>query len=304
MQAKAALTVSLFTLSLLSFGCSKDPEPSGGGTNTGGGGGSARGGSGGSAGGTGGGTGGTGTGAGGVSVGSGGGGGTAAGGTTGAGGGNGDTATADTGAAETGSEAGTVSDTAAGGDLAAGVSPMASFFITSRVGAADFGGVEGADKICQGLAAAVGLGGKTWKAYLSSETPKVDAKTRIGAGPWFNIKGAKIADTIAGLHTTSNAMGDTPGNMINGTTGLTEKGANIPMHDILTGSNLDGTVFAGQTCTNWTGMGTARVGHYNRMGGGDVTNSWNSAHENGGCTAEGVKPKGGEGRFYCFASTP
>jgi hypothetical protein len=301
MQAKTAITVSILTLSLLSFGCSSDPEPSPGGTGgsssgTGG----AKGGSGGSGSG--------GSGSGGVSGGGSGGasqGGSGGSASGGAGGDSVDMASSDTTTgSETGSETGGVTDTAGGGDLAPGVSPMASFFLTSRVGAADFGGLEGGDKICQDLAAAVGLGGKTWKAYLSNDTPKVDAKSRIGNGPWYNIKGTKIADDVAGLHTTTGAKGDTPGNMASGTNSLTEKGATVSAHDIITGSNVDGTLAVGKTCMNWTGMGTSMVGHHNRMGGGVTSNSWNSAHENQGCTATSIKPGGGEGRFYCFATTP
>jgi hypothetical protein len=198
-------------------------------------------------------------------------------------------------------------DLGVSGDLAGGVSPMMSFFITSRTGDGNLGGLTGADKICQDLAAAVGLGNKIWHAYLSTESPKVDAKTRIGTGPWYNVKGVKIADNLDGLHMTSNAMGDTAGNVINAANGLTEKGGTVPtgnpaqQHDILTGSNMDGTLFMGQTCMDWTGQGIGRVGHFNRGGGGMAPNSWNSAHDNAGCTAALIPMRGGAGRFYCFA---
>jgi hypothetical protein len=201
-----------------------------------------------------------------------------------------------------------VADRAPSADLAPGTSPMMSFFITSRTGDGNLGGLEGADKICQMLAANVGLGGKTWHAYLSNQNPKVDAKTRIGTGPWYNVKGVKIAEDVAGLHATSNAMGDTPGNMINGPNGLDEKGGMIPtgnpaqQHDILTGSNLDGTLAMNLTCMDWTGAGMARVGHFNRGGGGNAPNSWNAAHDNAGCTTQTITMRGGAGRFYCFAT--
>jgi hypothetical protein len=302
---KSTLMVSMLGLSLLAPACGSDSKPNntpgGGNSNTGGssgtGGSGAKGTGGSGAGGSNAGSGGS-TGAGGSAPGSGGS--ESGSGGAGNGGASGDAAV------ETAPEAGGSNDTSTGtgADLAPGVSPMASFFITSRTGGGDLGGLTGADKICQDLAAAVGLGGKTWRAYLSTDMPKVDAKSRIGNGPWYGIKGTKIADNVEALHTTSNAMGDTPMNMASGANSLTEKGEPVTRHDIITGTNADGTVMANQTCTNWTGVGMARVGHHNRMGGGQMPNSWNSAHTNQGCSPTSIMPGGGDGRFYCFAITP
>jgi hypothetical protein len=293
MSASQALLASLGAILLIAPGCGSSNK-----SNTGGSGGDTdTGGSGGSTGGS------PGTGGSPATGGSPGGTGGSGGSTGGAGG----SVTPDAGVDSSGGTPDAGKDVGASGDLAAGVSPMMSFFITSRTGDGNLGGLEGADKICQNLAAAVGLGNKTWHAYLSTQTPKVDAKTRIGAGPWYNVKGVKIADSVDGLHMTSNAMGDTAGNMINAANGLDEKGGSIPtgnpaqQHDILTGSNLDGTTFMGQTCMDWTGQGIGRVGHFNRGGGGMAPNSWNSAHDNAGCTAALITMRGGAGRFYCFA---
>jgi hypothetical protein len=182
-----------------------------------------------------------------------------------------------------------------------------SFFITS-VGlgkGANLGGLEGADAHCAALAEAVGVTGRTWAAYLS--TGAVDAKDRIGAGPWFNAKGEKIADDIASLH------GDA--NRIDKQTGLTEKGEQVPgrgdtpnQHDILTGSMPDGTKAADQTCGDWKldgAEGAAIVGHHDRMGLNDSppAKSWNSSHSSrGGCSQEALTGTGGAGLFYCFAA--
>jgi len=298
MSRSHALMASLSGLLLLAQACGSSKSGNTGGTGgteeTGGTGGTSTGGNKG--------TGGSGTGGSGTGGSPGTGGSTGTGGSPGTGGGGG---TNMPDAASGGTDAS--ADAKPSGDLAAGVSPMMSFFITSRTGDGNLGGLEGADKICQTLAGNVGLGNKTWHAYLSTQTPKVDAKTRIGTGPWYNVKGVKIADNVDGLHMTSNAMGDTPGNMINAANGLDEKGGTIPtgnpaqQHDILTGSNLDGTTFMGQTCMDWTGQGIGRVGHFNRGGGSMVPNSWNSAHDNAGCTAALITMKGGAGRFYCFA---
>jgi len=279
--------VALFGL----VACGSDPATPGGGT----GGSSGTGGSG---------SGGSGSG-GSASGGSPGTGGSASGGATGSGGSStgGSGGSDSDGGTETGTETGAETGAETGGD--AGGSNV-SFFITSRMGDGNLGGLAGADKICQDLAEAAGFGGKTWKAYLSSDTPKVDAKTRIGNGPWYNVKGVKIADDLAGLH-TAGAGGATPGNKIDGTTGLTEKGAMVAQsqHDVLTGSNVDGTLATGKTCMDWTGMGIAQIGHHNRTGGSAQSGmSWNSAHENAGCTAALIPMRGGGGRFYCFAVTP
>jgi hypothetical protein len=193
--------------------------------------------------------------------------------------------------------------------------PM-SFFVTSAGSGkgADLGGLASADRICQTLAQAAGAGNKTWHAYLSASAangqPAVNARDRIGNGPWYNAKGARIAQNVADLH------GDTleaarRGNNINKTTALTEKGDPINgvgdtpnRHDMLTGSQLDGTAFADgadHTCQNWTssGAGTAQLGHHDRTGGGNT--SWNSTHPSRGCSQENLVSTGGAGLLYCFA---
>ncbi len=185
-----------------------------------------------------------------------------------------------------------------------------SFFITS-VGSgsgANLGGLAGADKHCQTLAAAAGQGSKTWRAYLSAKAaagqPAVHAKDRIGAGPWHNAKGVRVAQNVSDLHSDSNALSKP--------NSLTEKGAvvngrgdNPNTHDILTGSNADGTVVssADGTCSNWTSAeaGNARVGHHDRQGGGASPTSWNSAHDSQGCSQANLVATGGAGLFYCFA---
>jgi hypothetical protein len=192
--------------------------------------------------------------------------------------------------------------------------PM-SFFVTSAGSGkgADLGGIAGADRICQTLATAAGST-KTWHAYVSASAasgqPAVNARDRIGAGPWYNAKGARIAQSVADLH------GDTleaarRGNNVNKTTALTEKGDpingvgdNPNRHDMLTGSQLDGTAFtdgADHTCQNWTSSttGTAQLGHHDRTGGGNT--SWNSTHPSRGCSQENLVSTGGAGLFYCFA---
>ncbi len=190
--------------------------------------------------------------------------------------------------------------------------PM-SFFVTS-VGlgkGADLGGLAGADMHCQMLAAAVGRGSSTWHAYLSTQgAGAVNARDRIGTGPWANAKGQQIAANVAELH------GDTLevarlGNRITKTSALSEKGeilngiGDTPNeHDILTGSQPDGRAYtdaADHTCSNWTssGMGTAQLGHFDRMGGGNA--SWNSVHASQGCSQQNLVATGGAGRLYCFA---
>ena len=187
-------------------------------------------------------------------------------------------------------------------------SPQMSFFITS-VGSgngANLGGLAGADAHCQNLAKAVGAGGKEWRAYLSTQGPNaVNAKDRIGSGPWFNSKGVQVAANVAELHSDKNNLTKE--------TQLTEKGGVVNgrgdtpnQHDILTGSNLDGTAFpAGEdhTCNNWTSSdtGSAQVGHHDRQGGGANPTSWNSAHGSKGCSQANLIATGGNGYFYCFA---
>ena len=186
--------------------------------------------------------------------------------------------------------------------------PRASFFLTS-VGpgkGADLGGLAGADQYCQNLAESVGVGNKTWHAYLTTTGQgAVNARDRIGEGPWLNTKGVEVAKSVDDLHSDSNNLTkDTvlneKGEVVNG------RGDDPNRHDILTGSQLDGTAFAGDadtTCQNWTGSGegSARVGHFDRTGGGENPSSWNSAHASRGCSQENLRGTGGDGLFYCFA---
>jgi hypothetical protein len=180
------------------------------------------------------------------------------------------------------------------------------FFITS-VGSGkggDLGGLEGADKHCQQLAQAAGAGGRTWRAYLSAGGAKpVNAKDRIGAGPWTNAKGVVVATSVADLHSDSNKLSKEnslteKGEVVNG------RGDTPNRHDILTGSNADGTLMENQTCNNWTSSsdGTATVGHHDRVGGGSAPTSWNSSHPTKACSQEALRGTGGDGLFYCFAA--
>jgi gluconolactonase len=195
--------------------------------------------------------------------------------------------------------------------------PPLSFFVTSTgVGkGADLGGLEGADAHCQKLATAVGAGNKTWHAYLSTQAangqPAINARDRIGAGPWYNAKGDQVAKDVFHLH------GDVVeaarlGNNLSRTTALTEKGDLVKgrgdtpnEHDILTGSQPDGRAFtdaADHTCRNYTSSaaeGSVQVGHFDRTGGGNT--SWNSAHPSRGCGQENLVKTGGAGYLYCFA---
>jgi hypothetical protein len=189
-----------------------------------------------------------------------------------------------------------------------------SFFITSTGpgNGADLGGLEGADAYCQQLADAVGAGSKTWRAYLSTQeeggTPAENARDRIGQGPWQNAEGTVVAANIDELHGAnkldkSTALDET-GEQVNG------RGDEPNRHDILTGSQPDGTAFAAgedRTCSNWTssGDGAAMVGHHDRMGLRDdaPSKSWNSSHPSrGGCSQEALQGTGGDGLFYCFAA--
>ena len=190
-----------------------------------------------------------------------------------------------------------------------------TFFVTS-VGSgkgADLGGLDGADRHCQTLAQAAGAGGKTWRAYLSTQaaggTPAINARDRIGRGPWQNAKGVVIARDVAQLH------GD---NHVDKQSALTERGEVVNgrgdtpnMHDMLTGSQSDGTAFpAGEdrTCGNWMqsgAEGAAMLGHHDRQGLRDdaPSRSWNSSHPSrGGCSQEALRGTGGAGLFYCFAA--
>ena len=187
-----------------------------------------------------------------------------------------------------------------------------SFFITSKGpgDGANLGGLDGADAHCQSLAEAAGAGGKTWKAYLSAAAmdgkAAVNARDRIGSGPWFNAKGVQVAADVDDLHSENTKLGKEnslteSGEMVNG------RGDSPNQHDILTGSQLDGTAFsddADHTCGNWTknGEGSAQVGHHDRQGGGQNPTSWNSAHGSRGCSQANLVATGGNGYYYCFAT--
>jgi hypothetical protein len=190
-----------------------------------------------------------------------------------------------------------------------------TFFVTSTGNGkgADFGGLAGADQHCQSLAKAAGGGSHRWRAYLSTQaasgTAAVNARDRIGSGPWHNAKGVQIAKSVDDLHGDPN---------INKQTGLTEKGGVVNgrgdtpnMHDILTGSQPDGRAFPpgeDRTCGNWTkggAEGAAQVGHHDRIGLRDdaPSKSWNSSHTSrGGCSLDALKTSGGAGLLYCFAA--
>lgn len=192
-----------------------------------------------------------------------------------------------------------------------------TFFVTSAGPGkgGDLGGLEGADRHCAALAQAAGSSGKTWHAYLSTQAdggkPAINAKDRIGAGPWTNAKGVVIAKSVADLHSVSNNLTKT--------TALSEKGDVINgagdqpnRHDVLTGSQADGTAFPpgeDRTCKNWTSstQGSAMVGHHDRRGlrDDDPSKSWNTSHPSrgpgGGCTQDDLKSTGGDGLLYCFA---
>lgn len=193
--------------------------------------------------------------------------------------------------------------------------PDMTFFVTSESGpqGANFGGLEGADRHCQALATRAGAGGKTWRAYLSTQAANgvaaVNAKDRIGKGPWVTPTGVTIATGVDDLHS--------PNNKITAATLVAENGKLIPsrlytvnQHDILTGTQADGTAFPpdkDMTCGNWTKGGTdgsAMVGHGDRMGlrDDDAAKSWNTSHPSRGCDAKGLISTGGAGLLYCFAA--
>lgn len=192
-----------------------------------------------------------------------------------------------------------------GGIYAQGQTGPMSFFVTSA-GSGDggnLGGLEGADAICQARAEAAGAGDRTWRAYLSSQGANaVNARDRIGSGPWFNARGAQIAADVDALHSIDNRLG-----FINT---LDERGRFIPgsgyfpnRHDILTGSKQDGTAYAesdgDMTCNNWTS--NAETGNKARLGHHDFAN-WNSTHDSRGCSQAALIATGGDGLFYCFAA--
>jgi hypothetical protein len=208
--------------------------------------------------------------------------------------------------------------------------PMSFFVAANPTGTGNLGGLEGADRICQNAAAAVGRGNSTWRAYLSQEqrgaTPRVNARGRIGNGPWYNAKGQLIASNVADLH--GDQQRDR--NNVQRATALDEKGAQVPgggtqgvqnEHDVMTGSDPQGRAFTDgldHTCNNWTSDGMtlpvpenqakqgvpperarAMLGHMDRSGGGNI--SWNAAHMSQGCSKQSLNNTGGAGRIYCFA---
>ena len=201
--------------------------------------------------------------------------------------------------------------TSSSGMQQSAASPM-TFFITSTGSGkgADYGGLAGADKHCQMLATAAGAGNHTWRAYLSTQgSDAVNARDRIGKGPWRNAKGVVIAHDLEELHGANNLTKETAltemGEVVNG------RGDTPNMHDMLTGSQPDGTAFAGaedRTCGNWTkggAEGAAMLGHHDRRGLSDdpPAKSWNSSHPSrGGCSQEALRGTGGAGLFYCFAA--
>ena len=196
--------------------------------------------------------------------------------------------------------------------------PNMTFFVTGNGPGkgADLGGIEGADQHCQTLAARHGAGGKTWRAYLSTQAadgkPEVNARDRIGNGPWQNFKGQVVATSLDDLHSDNNKLGFD--------NSLSERGQIIPgvgfapnRHDVLTGSTMEGRTFpAGEdrTCRNWTSgtQGAAMVGHIDKKGLRDdaASRSWNSSHPSrgpdGGCSQSDLRGTGGDGLFYCFAT--
>lgn len=178
-----------------------------------------------------------------------------------------------------------------------------SFFVTSRgsgEAGGNLGGLEGADAMCQELAEAAGAGDRTWRAYLSTDT--VDAISRIGAGPWFNAEGVEVASDIDDLVANGISNGDPQ--LI-----LDETGEPAPAneHDILTGTDEDGTAAVGLNCDNWTSNSAdltenPRVGHSDIPGNPMFSPSWNAAHVSANCSEEGLRARGGAGRLYCFAA--
>jgi hypothetical protein len=191
-----------------------------------------------------------------------------------------------------------------------GESDRMNFFLTSEgpgMGAA-LGGIAGADRHCALLAERAGASGLTWHAYLSATAtdgvPAINARDRIGNGPWYNYRHVLVARTLDELHGASSPMSKA--------TSITERGDTVlgrgdtpNRHDILTGSQADGRAYPpgdDNTCSNWTSSttGGARVGHHDRQGGGDAPTSWNSAHRSNGCSQQNLQATGGNGLFYCF----
>ena len=181
--------------------------------------------------------------------------------------------------------------------------PMGFFITSAGLGmGGNLGGLAGADKHCQTLAAKAGAGNRTWRAYLSTSMPDVNARERIGSGPWHNAKGTQIAANLDDLHSDKAN--------INNDTALDEQGRQINAqgapnrHDILTGSTVDGKATP-TTCQNWTssaGDQNAMVGHHDRLTFGKPGSPWNSAHPSKGCSQENLVATGGAGLLYCFAA--
>ena len=184
-----------------------------------------------------------------------------------------------------------------------------SFFLTSHGpgDGAKLGGLKGADAHCSALAKTAGAGGKNWRAYLSTTgSSGVNARDRIGDGPWQNVKGVQVASDVDDLHSDENNLTkqtvlDEKGQIVNG------RGDDPNRHDILTGADLQGKAVNSDddtTCSNWTSNdeGSALVGHFDRTGGGANPTSWNSAHGSRGCSQANLQGTGGDGLFYCFAA--
>ena len=187
--------------------------------------------------------------------------------------------------------------------------PMTFFLTSAGLGdGADLGGLAGADAHCQGLAEAAGSERLVWRAYLSTTGEEGEnARERIGAGPWWNAAGVRVADDVEHLHSDRNWLGKKHtlterGDQVNG------RGDTPNRHDILTGSLADGRASTAEddtTCSNWTSNapdGSALVGHHDKQGGGPDPKSWNSAHGSQGCGQEDLRATGGDGLFYCFAA--
>ena len=206
--------------------------------------------------------------------------------------------------------AGSMSGGSTGGGSGA---PGMGFFVSSTGSGrgGDLGGLAGADRLCTSLASAAGAGNRTWRAYLSTQGgaggAAANARDRIGTGPWRNAKGVIIAQNVSELHGANNLTKQTAltekGEVVNG------RGDTPTMHDILTGSQPDGTAIAGNvdtTCGNWTksGEGAAMLGHSDRTGLDESApaKSWNSSHQSRGCSVDALKATGGDARIYCFAA--
>jgi len=186
-----------------------------------------------------------------------------------------------------------------------GAKSVMTFFVTSTGSGkgGDLGGLAGADAHCAALATAEGAGDHTWRAYLSTSAadgqPAVNARDRIGKGPWYNAEGLLIAANLDELHSRTAR--------ITNETAVTEKLDTVMLHDMLTGSRPDGTAYESggdMTCRNWTSNseGRAQLGHHDRRGPGGSEDSWNSVHASEGCSQTALRATGGAGLFYCFGA--